>query len=255
MRALTVRQPWASLILAGLKTIETRSARTKRRGRVYLHAGSTMGKAEREAAIREGFDPDTLPRGAIIGSIEIVDAVRAEDLVVSDAERSRGDYRAGRWGWKVANVRALSTPVAASGALSFWSVPPDIAQAAEDQLKSDGPARVFVYGTLKRGGGNHRLLEASGARFLGNHQIAGTMHDYGAFPAVTLDGSGTVHGEVYEVSTVTLERLDRLEGTPSFYQRARVSMSTGMDAWVYVMDAARLATKMRIASGRWEKRW
>jgi len=252
MRALTIRQPWASLILAGKKTIETRTARTNRRGPVFLHAAATMGKSEREAAIREGLDPDMLPRGAIIGTIEIVDSVPASELDVSAAERSRGDYRPGRWGWKLSNVRALQKPIPAKGALSFWQVPGDVAAAAEEQ----GPAlaRVFVYGTLKRGHGNHRLLEGGGARYAGDAQVAGTMHDYGAFPAVSLSGRGTIHGEVYEVTNETLSRLDRLEGTPTFYQRTRVRMSTGMEAWIYVMNSDRLADTRRVPSGRWESR-
>ncbi len=250
MRALTIRQPWASLILAGKKKIETRSARTKRRGRVLLHAGTVMGPSEREAAIREGLDPDALPRGMIIGTIEIVDSVPAKDLDVSAAERSRGDYRPGRWGWVLGEVRALAKPVPATGALSFWKVEDATARTAEEQL----PARVFVYGTLKRGYGNHRLLELGRARFLGRDKIEGAMHNYGSFPAVTLGQPGTVHGEVYEVSAATLERLDRLEGTPSFYQRTRVSMSTGENAWAYVMNPERVAGKRRVPSGHWEER-
>ena len=250
MRALTIRQPWASLILAGKKTIETRSANTKRRGRVLLHAGAAMGRAEREAAIREGLDPDALPRGAIIGSIEIASAAPVGELDVSDAERRRGDYRPGRWGWRLADVRPLARPVPAAGALSFWQVPADIAQAVEAQ----GLARVFVYGTLKRGYGNHRILEGGRARFVGTERISGAMHDYGAFPAVTLAAAGTVHGEVYEVTPETLRRLDVLEGTPTFYQRTRVSMSTGGEAWVYVMDPGQLVDTRKVPSGRWERR-
>ncbi len=253
MRALTIRQPWASLILAGKKQIETRTARTKRRGQVFIHAATTMGPSEREAAIREGLDPDMLPRGVIVGTVEIVDSVPVEDLTVSAAERSRGDYRPGRWGWKLANVRPLQKPIAAKGALSFWKVPDDIAaMAAEEQ----GPPveRVFVYGTLKRGHGNHRLLERGGARYVGEARVSGTMHDIGGIPAVGLSGRGTVHGEVYELDAETLARLDRLEGTPTFYQRTRVRMSTGTEAWIYVMNSNRLATRERVASGRWERR-
>jgi len=39
MRALTIHQPWASLIAAGLKTIETRAWATKHRGQIVIHAG------------------------------------------------------------------------------------------------------------------------------------------------------------------------------------------------------------------------
>lgn len=120
---------------------------------------------------------------------------------------------------------------------------------------SDPLSRVFVYGTLKRGHGNHRLLEAGRAHYLGRDLVKGcSMHDLGAFPAVALNGRGVVQGEVYEVSAETLDRLDRLEGTPGFYQRTRVSMSSGMEAWIYVMTPERLATEQVIASGCWQRR-
>jgi hypothetical protein len=40
MKVLTVRQPWASLIVAGIKNVENRSWRTKYRGKLGIHAGS-----------------------------------------------------------------------------------------------------------------------------------------------------------------------------------------------------------------------
>ncbi len=253
VRALTIRQPWAQLIMMGRKRIETRSMRTNRTGRIYIHAATTMGPVERAAAIREGLDPDALPRGCIVGTATIDHSTPVEDfhpLAVSDAERRRGDFSEGRWGWVLSDVRAIETPIPASGSLSFWQVPADVVDAVEEQL----PARVFVYGTLKKGFSNHRLL-TTGARFIGNDQIAGTMHDYGYFPAVSLTDRGLpVHGEVYEVTSSTLERLDRLEGIPTFYQRTRVRMSTGREAWVYSMEARALAARTVVATGRWEKR-
>lgn len=248
MRALTIRQPWAHLIMMGLKKIETRSLRTNRRGRVFIHAATTMGRSEREAAIREGFDPDALPRGVIVGTAEILDAVPAVDLDVSKDERSRGDFAPGRWGWILGDVQRLTTPVPASGALSFWKVPADVVTMVEHQL----PARVFVYGTLKKGHYNHRLLEK--ARYIGPDVITGSMHDLGSFPAVILAPVGPVHGEVYEVTPEMLRRLDMLEGTPHMYQRTRVSMSTGREAWVYTMKKERLAGCRMVTSGRWERR-
>lgn len=202
--------------MLGRKKIETRSTRTTRRGRVAIHAATTMGRAEREAAIREGLDPDALPRGVIVGTADIVDAIPAEELRnLSSQERRCGDYRPGRWGWILGDVRPLAKPVPAAGALSFWRMSMPVEQAVEEQTSSV----VFVYGTLKRGHGNHRLLEAGGARLLGTDSIKGwSMHDLGAFPAVA-EGWDTVHGEVFEVDAETLARLDRLEGIPSFYQR------------------------------------
>jgi predicted transcriptional regulator len=69
MVALSVRQPYAELILSGVKTIEFRNQRTHKRGRVYLYASkSSAGKIGEIVGSRmEG-----LPRGLIVGTIEIV---------------------------------------------------------------------------------------------------------------------------------------------------------------------------------------
>lgn len=249
IKAWSVRQPYATLIMLGLKQIETKTKTTKFRGTVMVHASSTMGPRERAVAIREGFDPDALPRGVLLGSVEIVDSQRVEDLKVDAVERSVGDYSAGRWGWKLQNARPLASPVTCAGALSFWKVPAAAASKVSAQLAL--PEHVFVYGTLKRDHHNHRLLASS--LFVGERKIAGRMHSLGGFPAVVLEGGTTVHGELYEVDEPTMQRLDRLEGCPSFYQRTRVSMSTGESAWVYVMAASKLAGRAEVPSGRWER--
>lgn len=89
-------------------------------------------------------------------------------------------------------------------------------------------SRVFVYGTLKKGGSNHRLL--AGQSFVGN---ASTLPGYALFE---LDGypgmveeagaPGTVTGEIWDVDTEALERLDRLEGTQEgLYERKAVRLA------------------------------
>jgi gamma-glutamylcyclotransferase (GGCT)/AIG2-like uncharacterized protein YtfP len=66
-----------------------------------------------------------------------------------------------------------------------------------------------VYGTLKRGNGNHYLLKNS--EFLGRGKVLGTLYDMG-LPGYKREGSYTVHGELFRVNDETLQRLDRLEG-------------------------------------------
>jgi hypothetical protein len=74
MRALSIRQPWAELILLGHKTIEVRSQRTHVRERVHVYAGRNHIEAEEEAwiAARFGIEVEALPRGVLVGMVEIV---------------------------------------------------------------------------------------------------------------------------------------------------------------------------------------
>ncbi len=109
--------------------------------------------------------------------------------------------------------------------------------------------QVFVYGTLKCGGHNHRLLEKD--TFLGEHRTPPryTMYSLGSFPAVTRRGNTAIRGEVYRISKQTFARLDRLEGYPSFYNRVLIDTRYGK-AWMYVMDDA-LHGHPIITSGNW----
>ena len=78
--ALSIRQPWAWLIVNGFKDIENRDWRTNFRGRVLVHAGKKYGRAEKRDAyiVFAVFGiqiPETLELGGIVGSVEIVDCV------------------------------------------------------------------------------------------------------------------------------------------------------------------------------------
>ena len=74
MRALSIRRPWAELILLGHKTIEVRSRRTNLRERVFIYAGLNRIEPQEEARIsaRFGIDVDDLPRGVLVGTVAIV---------------------------------------------------------------------------------------------------------------------------------------------------------------------------------------
>jgi hypothetical protein len=74
MRALSVRQPWAELILRGHKIIEVRSRRTILRERVFIYAGFNRIEPAEEARIAQeyGIDVDGLPRGVLVGTVEIM---------------------------------------------------------------------------------------------------------------------------------------------------------------------------------------
>jgi len=91
--------------------------------------------------------------------------------------------------------------------------------------------RVFVYGTLKKGFHNHRLLE--GCEFIGTRSVSGfTLIDLGAFPGMVAS-PGEVTGEVYEIDDETLARLDQLESEGSFYKRVKINID-GDDVSTYL---------------------
>jgi gamma-glutamylcyclotransferase (GGCT)/AIG2-like uncharacterized protein YtfP len=110
--------------------------------------------------------------------------------------------------------------------------------------------KVLTYGTLRKGHGNHRLLEDS--KEVGPTTIKGTLYSLGPFPALSLKGDTNVECECYEVDDRTLERLDRLEGHPTFYLRELVKSEYG-PAFVYTMDHSPESLKRVIPSGDWNR--
>jgi hypothetical protein len=70
--ALSIRQPWAELILRGLKTIEVRSWPTKHRGLLWLHAGKRI---ERAVCDQYSIPSADLWTGALVGCCELRDCV------------------------------------------------------------------------------------------------------------------------------------------------------------------------------------
>lgn len=71
--------------------------------------------------------------------------------------------------------------------------------------------KVFVYGTLKKGGHFHEVLR--GSHFIGEGGVEGQLYNLGTFPGLVQEGEGRVKGELYELSNEAgLKRLDHLEG-------------------------------------------
>ena len=92
---------------------------------------------------------------------------------------------------------------------------------------------VFVYGSLRKGYGNHRLLQDSEFKGYHNTEPAYTMYSLGPFPMVGETGHHSIVGEVYEVDEDTALALDNLEGYPHFYDRIIIDTEHG-PAWMYV---------------------
>lgn len=101
-----------------------------------------------------------------------------------------------------------------------------------------GMYKVFVYGSLKMGYGNHHILSSS--KFLGNDLTKHDMYrmfSFGGFPGV-IESPGQhgtyISGEVYEVDEETMKKLDILESNGFFYKREIVELSYWGNAWMYL---------------------
>lgn len=114
----------------------------------------------------------------------------------------------------------------------------------------------FVYGTLKKGYGNHRIIE--GAFPLGPGTVKGmAVYDGPGFPYATLgEPDEQVVGEVYACTPEMARRMDILEGYPHHYDRAKVNVLVGeekQEAWMYFHPNRKEVEKFytRIPEGVW----
>ena len=121
MKVLSIRQPWAWLILNAGKDIENRTWPTRFRGRVLIHAGKAMTKTEHTIAaytldsiIPSHYMPrrHELERGGIVGEVEIVDCVT----------QSNSPWYSGEYGFVLRNPKPLEFRPC-KGALGFFNLP------------------------------------------------------------------------------------------------------------------------------------
>lgn len=151
LKALTLTQPWASLMAIGAKTLETRSRSTTYRGPLAIHAGRTYqaiggkknyldicAQPQMYHALASAnlvpflYDMDALlalPRGAVVAIGELIDCVRVgHDTIIrhgvclppAEPERSFGDYTPGRYAWVFRLYMVFDVPIPARGALGLW---------------------------------------------------------------------------------------------------------------------------------------
>lgn len=142
MKALSIKQPWAWLIVHGFKDIENRDWKIGRKptcfgeyqnrglelpSRVYVHAGKSssditnevfawiierLNFGQRETFLRAGQKPTQIHLGAIVGEVDIVDCVTESD----------SPWFVGKYGFVLANPVAYKEPILYRGQLGFFEV-------------------------------------------------------------------------------------------------------------------------------------
>lgn len=128
MKALTIFEPWASLIASGQKSIETRSWRTHYRGELFIHAGKKKITLKEYPALAKVIQEQELPlhHGNLICRANLVDCIYMDETFIHEISLNSkeflfGFYEIGRYAWVFEEVEKLPTPIPAKGNRSLWN--------------------------------------------------------------------------------------------------------------------------------------
>ena len=129
MKVLSLKEPYATLIMNGIKKIETRSWKTNYRGELYIHA--SMTKLSKDILNMDELmnlvDVDNLNYGKIICSCELVDCIPMTDEFIEDVYKNNrteficGEYAKGRYAWILENIKVLPKGIDVKGKLGIWN--------------------------------------------------------------------------------------------------------------------------------------
>ncbi len=138
MKAISIKQPWASLIIEGVKDIENRTWKTSYRGTVLIHSSSKpinnfvdIGQFLTVYQMIEAFENEFKlgPLSAILGTVDIVDCVINHPSIWAEKTEATIDFNLKPltatykpiYNWVLANPVKFENPILnVKGKLSFW---------------------------------------------------------------------------------------------------------------------------------------
>lgn len=142
INAITLYQPWATLIAHGEKRFETRSWHTTHRGLLAIHAAKRPVRPKElsvhyhELLARRKFRPNlhSLPLGKVLCIVWLIDVMPTEEIITHPNPQFRpphselvfGDFSTGRFAWKLEVVKRFDTPIEARGFQGLWRWEPPL---------------------------------------------------------------------------------------------------------------------------------
>lgn len=143
MKAITILQPWASLVACGEKKIETRSWATRYRGEIAIHAAAKHTRLQfkdpyhdilsKYYKLHVSYKEDEIPYGSLIAIADLVDCapftsgvISGQDTIllngeeVPENEKLFGNCILGNWGWLLENIRQVN-PFPIKGQQRIWN--------------------------------------------------------------------------------------------------------------------------------------
>ena len=123
MKALTIKEPWATLIIENYKEYEFRSWKTNYRGKILIHSGLSV---EKEMLKRFTDYNLNITPGYIIGEADIVDCIKV-DKEFNAYLKNKNPIIYGRsnhvenYAWKLENIKKYDEPIKVKGKLGLWN--------------------------------------------------------------------------------------------------------------------------------------
>ena len=123
MKVLTIKQPWATLIMQQDKRFEFRNWKTKYRGELLIHAGKGIDKQAMERLKK--YIPEEMPYGKILGKVTLVECIEMspefkEMLLKENKDIYTESSFKSKYGWELKDVQVFEDPIEAKGKLSLW---------------------------------------------------------------------------------------------------------------------------------------
>lgn len=165
MKAISIYQPWATLIAIGAKKYETRSWMAYHRGMIAIHASARWNRdlarlcrvqPFMSALFNAGYRVEHswmgpkgsvgdygLPLGCIVGVARLDVCSPTSDVhgnlhkwmsELERVERSFGDFSPGRHAYRLDDDVRLERPIVLRGHMRIWELEPDVAREVEDQV-------------------------------------------------------------------------------------------------------------------------
>ena len=178
MKAITIKQPFATLIAEGLKEYEFRTWKTNYRGDILIHAGNTSDKEAMKRFEHLNLD---YPLGCIIAKASLTDCVEIDETM-KDVLRKKnyviyeGTTESDNWhgyGFKLENICKIS-PIPTNGKLSLWDYEGEIVKNHEKRillfdldgtlLRNDKTISKYTLNTLSKCKENGYLIGISTSR-------------------------------------------------------------------------------------------
>jgi len=147
MKIITLHQPYASFIAAGLKKYETRSWSTNYRGKLAIHSAKRLSDLKLVMRLRDDFpaisraiwvinttenytkaESDLMPLGSIVAIADLIGCELMSSTMISEQsqlELAVGNWVVGSFAWRLENVIALPTPIPYKGSQGLTNIDPE----------------------------------------------------------------------------------------------------------------------------------